>query len=138
MKVLTQELFFGLVGGLGFFLFGLSLMGRGFQRIAGDKIRRVLESTENVVIAVLAGLLLTVILQDGGAAMVLVLGLLGSGLIHFKQAISLMFGINPGAFPNRASNYFSVGELSATRCRAGLYTLFLRQTEAHPYLGQTV
>ena len=76
MKVLTQELFFGLVGGLGFFLFGLSLMGRGFQRIAGDKIRRVLESTENVVIAVLAGLLLTVILQDGGAAMVLVLGLL--------------------------------------------------------------
>ena len=40
-------------------------------------------------------------------------------------------------FPNRASNYFSVGELSATRCRAG-FILFLRQTEVTRYLGQTV
>lgn len=138
MKVLTQELFFGLVGGLGFFLFGLSLMGRGFQRIAGDKIRRVLESTQNIVIAVLAGLLLTIILQDGGAAMVLVLGLLGSGLIHFKQAISLMFGINLGislivqVITFRLENY----PLLAVGLGFILYSSAKRRLTR--YLGQTV
>lgn len=48
MTVFTQELIFGLVGGLGLFLFGLFLMGQGFQKIAGDRIRRFLENKESV------------------------------------------------------------------------------------------
>lgn len=138
MRVLTQELFFGLVGGLGFFLFGLSLMGRGFQRIAGDKIRRMLESTQNIVVAVLVGLLLTVVLQDGGAAMVLVLGLLGSGIIRFKQAISLMLGINLGislivqVITFRLDNY----PLLAVGLGFLLYSSATRRLTR--YLGQTI
>jgi len=138
MKILTQELFFGLVGGLGFFLLGLSLMGQGFQRIAGHKIRRFLESTENLFVAVLAGLLLTVVLQDGGAAMILVLGLLGSGLLRFKQAVSIMFGINLGitlivqVIAFRLDNY----PLLAVGLGFLLYSFAKRRITR--YLGQTI
>lgn len=96
MTVFTQELVFGLVGGLGLFLFGLFLMGQGFQKIAGDKVRRFLETTKSPVPAALTGILLTVVLQDGAAAVVLVVGLLNSRLIRLKHALCMMLGINLG------------------------------------------
>ncbi len=96
MTVFTQELIFGLVGGLGLFLFGLFLMGQGFQKIAGDRIRRFLERTKSPLPAAVTGILLTVVLQDGAAAVVLVVSLLNFGLIRLKQALCMLFGINLG------------------------------------------
>ncbi|NLZ43979.1 MAG: Na/Pi cotransporter family protein, partial [Clostridia bacterium] len=96
MTLFTQKLIFGLVGGLGLFLFGLTLMGQGFQKIAGDKLRRFLGTTENPVLAAVTGLLLATVLQDGAAAVVLVVGLLGSGLLRLKQAVCMLLGINLG------------------------------------------
>src|SRR5690554_526359 len=96
MTLFTQELIFGVVGGLGLFLFGLTLMGQGFQKIAGDKLRRFLETTENPALAAMTGLLLTTVLQDGAAAVALVVGLLSSGLLRLKQAVCMLLGINLG------------------------------------------
>lgn len=96
MTFFTQELIFGVVGGLGLFLFGLTLMGQGFQKIAGDKLRGFLETTENPAPAAMTGLLLTMILQDGAAAVVLVVGLLSSGLLRLKQAVCMLLGVNLG------------------------------------------
>src|SRR5690554_22707 len=96
MTLFTQELIFGVVGGLGLFLFGLTLMGQGFQKIAGDKLRRFLGTTENPVLAAVTGLLLTVVLRDGAAAVALVVGLLSSGLLRLKQAVCMLLGVNLG------------------------------------------
>jgi len=96
MTLFTQELIFGVVGGLGLFLFGLTLMGQGFQKIAGDKLRRFLRTTENPGVAAMTGLLLTTVLQDGAAAVALVIGLLGSGLLRLKQAVCMLLGVNLG------------------------------------------
>lgn len=96
MTLSTQKLVFGMIGGLGLFLFGLTLMGEGFQKIAGDKLRRFLGTTENPVLAALTGLLLATVLQDGAAAVALVVGLLGSGLLRLKQAVCMLLGINLG------------------------------------------
>lgn len=96
MAIVMQDFIFGLLGGLGLILYGFNLMGQGFQKIAGEKIGRFLENTKNPLLSVITGLLLTITLQDGNAAMVLLIGLLGSGLIGLKQAISIMLGINLG------------------------------------------
>ncbi|NLY89321.1 MAG: Na/Pi cotransporter family protein [Firmicutes bacterium] len=96
MTLFAQELIFGVVGGLGLFLFGLTLMGQGFQKIAGDKLRRFLETTENPLLAAVTGLLLTTVLQDGAAAVALVVGLLSSGLLRLKQALCMLLGVNLG------------------------------------------
>ena len=96
MSIAMQDFIFGLIGGLGLFLFGFSLMGQGFQKIAGERIRWFLENTRNPLLSMLTGLLLTITLQDGGAATVLLIGLLGSGFVQLKQAISIMLGINLG------------------------------------------
>ena len=97
MASVMQEIIFGLAGGLGLFLLGFALMGIGFQNIAGDKIYRFMEKTNNPLVAMGTGFLMTLTLQDTRAATVLLIGLLGSRLIHLKQGICVMLGINLGA-----------------------------------------
>lgn len=138
MNIFTQDLLFGLIGGLGFFLFGLSLMGQGLQKITGDKIRKILETTENTIVAVLVGVLFSVILQDGGAAMVLVVGLLSSGLLRSKQTVAMMLGVNLGitvivqVIALKLENY----PLLAVGVGFLLYSFGKRRLNR--YLGQTI
>ncbi len=91
-----QDILIGLVGGLGLFLFGFHLMGQGFQKIAGERIHYFIEKTKHPVLLVMTGLVLTIILQDGNAALVVLIALLGAGLLGLPAAISLMLGINLG------------------------------------------
>lgn len=84
-------------GGLGMFLYGMELMGEGLQKAAGDKTRRLLESlTKNPLMGLLAGALVTAIIQSSSATTVMVVGFVNASLMSLTQACTVIMGANIG------------------------------------------
>ena len=88
---------FKLLGGVGLFLFGMKMMSEGLSNAAGDKLRGILEKvTGNRVMAVLLGILVTVLIQSSSATDMMVIGFVNSGLMGLGQAIAVIMGANIG------------------------------------------
>ncbi|MGS6945582.1 Na/Pi cotransporter family protein [Clostridioides difficile] len=86
-----------LIGGLGLFLYGMSLMGEGLQKSAGDKLKKIIELlTSNVVMGVLVGTIVTGIIQSSSATTVMVVGFVNAGIMNLSQAIGVIMGANIG------------------------------------------
>lgn len=93
----TVKVIFGLIGGLALFLYGMNSMSDGLQKVAGDRMKRVLGFlTRNPVLGALAGALVTAVLQSSSATTVMVIGFVSAGLMTLPQAISVIFGENIG------------------------------------------
>ena len=94
---MVKDMIFGVVGGLGLFLFGMGLMSDGLKKIAGQKMRNLLESlTKHRVMAVLIGALTTCLIQSSSATTVMVVGFVNAGLLSLKQALCVVLGANVG------------------------------------------
>ena len=94
---MLREMIFGVIGGLGLFLFGMVLMSEGLKRIAGPKLKNILESTTSKPItAFLVGAGVTAIIQASGATTVMAIGLVNAGMLTLRQAIGVIIGANVG------------------------------------------
>ena len=94
---IIKEMLFGIVGGLGLFLFGMGLMSDGLKKVAGQKLRKVLESmTKKPLIAFLVGAGVTALVQSSSATTVMVIGFVNAALLTLKQAICVVIGTNVG------------------------------------------
>jgi phosphate:Na+ symporter len=92
-----REMIFGVIGGLGLFLFGMVLMSEGLKRIAGPKLKNILESmTSRPIAAFLVGAGVTAIIQASGATTVMAIGLVNAGMLTLRQAIGVIIGANVG------------------------------------------
>ena len=88
---------FSMVGGLALFLYGMSIMGNGLEKMSGGKLERILESlTSNPFKAVLLGAGVTAVIQSSSATTVMVVGFVNSGIMKFSQAIGIIMGANIG------------------------------------------
>ena len=86
-----------LLGGLGFFLFGMSLLGDGLKRVAGSKLETVLgKLTSTTFRGVLLGTLVTAVIQSSSATTVMVVGFVNSGIMRLTNAIGIIMGANIG------------------------------------------
>ena len=86
-----------LAGSLGLFLYGMTLMSESLQKIAGDRLRRILSSiTSNPLKGVLTGLAITSIIQSSSATTVMVVSFVNAGLLTLAQAIGVIMGANIG------------------------------------------
>ncbi len=86
-----------LLGGLAMFLYGMELMGDGLKQGSGAALKNVLgKMTQNVVMGVLTGALVTAIIQSSTATIVLTVGLIGAGILNLKQAVGIVMGANIG------------------------------------------
>lgn len=86
-----------LVGGLALFLFGMSLMGTGLERSAGNKLKGFLEKlTSKKLNGFFLGLVVTSVIQSSSATTVMVVGFVNSGIMTLKQAIHVIMGANVG------------------------------------------
>ena len=84
-------------GGLCLFLFGMSVMGDGLERRAGNSLRTLLSKiTTNKFAGFLTGLGVTCIIQSSSATTVMVVGFVNSSLMTLKQAINVIIGANIG------------------------------------------
>lgn len=86
-----------MVGGLALFLYGMSVMGNGLEKMSGGKLERILESlTSSPLKAVLLGAGVTAVIQSSSATTVMVVGFVNSGIMKFSQAIGIIMGANVG------------------------------------------
>lgn len=86
-----------LLGGLAFFLFGMTLLGEGLKRVAGSKMEIILEKlTSTTFKGVLLGSLVTAVIQSSSATTVMVVGFVNSGIMKLANAIGIIMGANIG------------------------------------------
>lgn len=91
------KIVFGLMGGLALFLYGMNTMSAALQRVAGERMKRILAMvTGNPLLGALAGMVVTAVLQSSSATTVMVIGFVSAGLMTLPQAISVIFGANIG------------------------------------------
>ena len=76
------EMTFGLMGGLGLFIYGVHLMGGGLQKATGDRMRKILgKLTNKPILGVLVGAGITAIIQSSSATSVMLVGFVNAGLM---------------------------------------------------------
>ncbi|GAA0127384.1 Na/Pi cotransporter family protein [Clostridium sp. CTA-19] len=86
-----------LFGGLGLFLYGMTMMGDGLENAAGDRLKSVFDKiTSNPVKGVLTGAIVTGIIQSSSATTVMVVGFVNAGLMNLYQATAVIMGANIG------------------------------------------
>ena len=95
MDVVFQVL--KLLGSLGLFLYGMTLMSAGLQKVAGEKMRQVLAAmTSNSFKRILTGLFITSIIQSSSATTVMVVSFVNAGLLSLTQSVGVIMGANIG------------------------------------------
>ena len=88
---------FAFIGGLGMFLYGMDIMASGLQKTAGNKMRDLLGYlTNNRILGVLVGALVTAIIQSSSATTVMVVGFVNAGIMNLTQAAGVIMGANVG------------------------------------------
>lgn len=96
MGLSTKDIF-SVLGGLGLFLYGMNLMGMGLQKVAGEKLKKLIEAlTSNRFMGVIVGAIVTMIVQSSSATTVMVVGFVNAGLMSLAQAIGVIMGANIG------------------------------------------
>jgi len=93
MALNRTKLVVGVLGGLALFILGMKFMSEGLQKVAGSRLKKVLQFlARNRFTAVLAGTAVTALIQSSSACTVMVVGFVNAGLLTLHQAIGIIFG----------------------------------------------
>lgn len=136
----TLQMIITLLGGLAMFIFGMNFMSDGLQKSAGEKMKSILALlTRNPVLGVIAGALVTAVLQSSSATTVMVIGFVSAGLMKLPQAISIILGANIGTTITAQLIAFSIGDYAWAFVAIGfIMYFFVKKKELVKYIGQTV
>lgn len=94
---MDMSIILSMMGGLGLFLFGMELMSQSIEKVAGAKLRRILEIfTSNKFMGMIVGIIFTGIVQSSSACTVMVVSFVNAGLMNLYQAAGVIFGANIG------------------------------------------
>lgn len=86
-----------ILGGLGLFLLGMSVMTDGLKALAGSALRRLLAAAAATPMrGTFWGMIATLLVQSSSATTMTTIGLVSAGLLTFPQGLSLVFGANIG------------------------------------------
>ena len=86
-----------LLGALGFFIYGMKVMSESIQKVAGSKLRSIMNAiTSNRLSGVLTGFLTTAVIQSSSATTVMIVSFVNAGLLKLKQAVGVIMGANIG------------------------------------------
>jgi len=132
-----QEMLFMFFGGLGIFLFGIKSMGDGLQKSAGNRLRDILDKyTSNPFLGVLAGIIVTVLIQSSSGTTVITVGLVSAGFMTLRQAIGVIMGANIGTTVTAFIIGFDVGAYALPVIAVGAVLIFFFKKEKLQHLGQ--
>ena len=140
---MVKEMIFGSIGGLGLFLFGMGLMSNGLKKIAGQKLKSLLEAlTKHRIIAVLVGALTTCLIQSSSATTVMTVGFVNAGLLTLKQALCVVLGANMGttftAFLVSAFAVFKITSYALPVVGIGVLITVLGKTQKTKSIGEVL
>ncbi|RIM28806.1 Na/Pi cotransporter family protein [Staphylococcus cohnii] len=124
----VMEIIFTFIGGLGIFLYGIKQMGDGLQAAAGDRLRSILNTfTSNPLMGVLAGMIVTILIQSSSGTTVITIGLVSAGFMTMRQAIGVVMGANIGTTVTAFIIGIDIGEYSLPILAIGTFLIFFIQ-----------
>lgn len=110
---MSVSIMLAMAGGLGLFLFGMEQMSDSIEKVAGAKLRRILEIfTTNRFMGMLVGIVFTGIVQSSSACTVMVVSFVNSGLMNLYQAAGVIFGANIGTTVTSQLISFNLSEIA--------------------------
>lgn len=136
-----------LLGGLAFFLFGMSLMGDALTRVAGGKLETTLGNiTSSPTKGVFLGTFVTAIIQSSSATSIMVVGFVNSGIMTLRQGIPIIMGANIGttatgwllslsSVGNSTADLLSTTTIFALVAVVGIFFFMLSKTSARKNFG---
>ena len=131
--------FFSLTGGIGLFLYGMSIMSAGLKSACGERLKTLLEkATKSKLTAVLSGLLVTIFIQSSSATDVMVIGFVTSGLLSLAQAIGVIMGANIGTTVTAQITAFNIGAYAPFILFIGAILYLFVKNNTLRYSGQVV
>ncbi len=137
--LLNQSLIFGLIGGLGMFLFGMKIMSEGLQKIAGERMRKILAAlTNNRIVGALVGLAVTAIIQSSSATTVMVVGFVNAGLLSLVQSIGVVLGANIGTTITAQLIAFKITKFALPAIGIGAGLKLFSSNKKYVYVGEIV
>lgn len=136
---MLADILFSTLGGLGLFLFGIRMISDGLQKLAGPRMRFILDRfTTNRVIALLAGVFITSVVQSSSATTVMTVGLVNAGLMGLKQAIGVVLGANIGTTVTAQIIAFKLTDYALPVIGIGMLMKLLGRTEKIRYWGDAL
>ena len=135
----TVKIFFGLIGGLALFLYGMNSMSDALQKTAGERMKKILSFlTKNPIMGALAGALVTAVLQSSSATTVMAIGFVSAGLMSLPQAISVIFGANIGTTMTAQLLDFKLSNYIYPIIFIGFMLNFICKTEKLKNIGMVI
>lgn len=137
--LLSQQLLFGLLGGLGLFLFGMKIMSEGLQKIAGERMRQILGAlTNNRIVGTLVGIAVTAIIQSSSATTVMVVGFVNAGLMSLVQSIGVVMGANIGTTVTAQLIAFKITKYALPAIGIGAGLKLFSKNRQYVYIGEII
>ena len=135
--ILNQKLIFGLMGGLGLFLFGMKIMSEGLQKIAGSRMRKILSAlTNNRIVGTLIGIAVTAMIQSSSATTVMVVGFVNAGLMSLVQSIGIILGANIGTTVTAQLIAFKITKYALPAIGIGVGFKLFTKNKKWSYFGE--
>ena len=123
---MSFEIILSMAGGLGLFLFGMTVMSESIEKVAGAKLRSILEMfTTNRFTGLIVGIIFTGIIQSSSACTVMVVSFVNSGLMSLYQAAGVIYGANIGTTITSQLVAFNLSEAAPIILLAGVLTMML-------------
>ena len=134
---MTDNIIFGVIGGLGLFLFGMKNMSEGLQKVAGRSMRKILEMlTKTTIAGVAVGAGVTAIIQSSSATTVMLIGFVQAGLMSLKQSIGIIYGANIGTTITAQIIAFKIHQYALPAIGLGVFLYFFVPRKNLKYFGQ--
>ncbi|MFB9860540.1 Na/Pi cotransporter family protein [Salinicoccus siamensis] len=125
MELSPVEVIFLFAGGLGIFLYGIKQMGDGLQASAGDRLREILNRmTSNPIKGILAGIIVTILIQTSTGTTVLTIGLVSAGFMTLRQSIGVIMGANIGTTVTAFIIGLKIGDYALPILAVGAFLIF--------------
>ena len=130
---------FSLLGGVGLFLYGMTIMSTGLKNACGENLRVILEhATKNKVISVVVGIAITMLIQSSSATDVMVIGFVNSGLMSLTQAIGVIMGANIGTTITAQITAFNLSAYAPMILFAGAVMYLFVKKDMVKYVGSVI
>ncbi|MDF7808645.1 Na/Pi cotransporter family protein [Pontiellaceae bacterium B12219] len=139
MEVSFLQIALTVAGGLGIFLLGMKYMSEGLQAVSGERLRKIISvATNNRVMGVLMGILVTCLVQSSSVTTVMVVGFVNSAIMNLMQAIGVILGANIGTTITGWILVLNIGKWGLPILGIASFFFLFSKNDRVRYIGMTI
>ncbi len=136
---MSVSVLISLCGGLGLFLYGMKIMSKAIETVAGAKLRHILEIfTTNRFSGMIVGLIFTAVIQSSSACTAMVVSFVNAGLMNLYQAAGVIFGANIGTTVTSQLVSFNISKYAPIILLIGVISVMFSKKQKYKDIGEIV